>query len=100
MQGQEDLFVFGLEEIIVIVAVVLLSLTLLITFVLMARRLKRIKNVLIFFQRLENQKPENWVQVHCKNCHNEFMISKGSKEAEKGKAICPKCKFLNQMRSK
>lgn len=93
MQGQEELFNFGPEEIIVIVSVIL-SLILLITFFVMAHRLKRIINVLVFFQRIENRKPENWIQIHCKNCHHEFKVSKGGKD----KVICPKCKILNPLR--
>ena len=92
MPGQEELILFGPEEIIVIVSGILL-LILLITFFVMAHRLKRIKNILVFFQRLENRKPENWIQIHCKNCHYEFKVSKGGKD----KVICPKCKILNPL---
>ena len=94
MQGQEEVLVLGIEEIVAIVSVIL-GLILLITFMLMAYRLKRIKNLFMFFKRLENQKPENWIQIHCRNCHHEFKISKGEKEADKAKVICPKCKILN-----
>ena len=90
MLGQEGLFTLGPEEIIVIISGIL-GLILIITFFVMANRLKRIMRVLVFFQRLENRKPENWTQIHCKNCHHEFRVSKGGKD----KVICPKCKILN-----
>ena len=90
MLGQEELFTLGPEEIIVIISGIL-GLILIITFFVMANRLKRIMRVLVFFQRLENRKPENWTQIHCKNCHHEFRVSKGGKD----KVICPKCKILN-----
>jgi hypothetical protein len=90
MPGQEELITFGPEEIIVIISVIL-GLILLITFFVIAHRLKRIFHVLVFFQRLESRKPENWTRIHCKNCHHEFRVSKGGKD----KVICPKCKILN-----
>ena len=92
MPGQEELIMFGPEEIIVIVSVIL-GLVLLITFFVMSYRLKRIMHFLEFFQRLENRKPENWIQIHCKNCHHEFKVSKGGKD----KVICPRCKVLNSL---
>jgi len=90
MNGQEGLFIFSPEEIAVIVSAIL-GLVLLITFFVISHRLIRIVRLLEFFQRLENHKPENLVQIHCKNCHHEFRVSKGSKD----KVLCPKCKILN-----
>ncbi|MBG0859008.1 MAG: hypothetical protein IQL11_05855 [Bacteroidales bacterium] len=86
----EEIAMFSQEEIIFIASCIL-GLALLIIFFVMSHRLKRIVRLLEFFQRLENHKPENWIQVHCKNCHHEFRISKGSKD----KVLCPKCKILN-----
>ena len=94
MPGQEELITIGPEEIIVIISCIL-GLILFITFFLIANRLKRIMRVLVFFQRLENRKPENWTQIHCKNCHHEFRVSKGGKD--KDKVLCPKCKILNPL---
>ena len=90
MTGQEELIMFGPEELIVIISGIL-GLILFITFFVMSHRLIRIIRLLEFFQRLENRKPENWIQIHCKNCHYEFKVSKGSKD----KVLCPKCKILS-----
>ncbi len=90
MSGQEELIMFNPEELTVFISG-LLGLILLVTFFIMSHRLIRIIRLLEFFQRLENRKPENWIQIHCKNCHFEFRVSKGGKD----KVICPKCHILN-----
>ncbi len=90
MNGQNELMMFSQEEIIVIFSA-FLGLIVLITFFIISHRLLRIIRLLQFFQRLENHRPENWTQIHCKNCHFEFKMSKGSKD----KVLCPKCKILN-----
>ena len=82
----------GPEEIILIISGIL-GLILLITFLVMSHRLGRIVRLLEFFQKLENRKPENWLQIKCKNCHFEFRASKGGKD----KIICPRCKTLNPL---
>jgi predicted Zn-ribbon and HTH transcriptional regulator len=92
MTGQEELVMLGQEELIFILSVVS-GLIVLITFFVMSHRLKRIIRLLEFFQRLENRKPENMTQIHCKNCHFEFKVSKGSKD----KVLCPKCRMLNAL---
>jgi len=92
MPAQEEMIILGPEEMILIISGILV-LILFITFFVMSYRLKRIMRVLVFFQRLENRKPENWIQIHCKNCHHEFKVSKGGKD----KVICPKCRILNPL---
>jgi hypothetical protein len=90
MNGQEELIMFGPEEIVLIISGILI-LAFLITIFVMSYRINRIKRILEFFQRIENRKPENWIQIICRNCRYEFRVSRGSKD----KVICPKCKILN-----
>jgi|AntAceMinimDraft_16_1070373.scaffolds.fasta_scaffold62286_3 Zn finger protein HypA/HybF involved in hydrogenase expression len=72
---------------------VIISLIILITFFVMANRLRKILNILVFFRDIELRKPENWFQMKCEKCGKEFRVSK----ALKGTINCPHCRTINKV---
>jgi len=64
-----------------------ISLIMVITFFVMAFRLKKIQHYLQFFYEIESNKPENQKKVKCDKCEKEFTVS----IAKKGIFNCPHC---------
>ena len=72
----------------------ILSLILIITFFVMASRLKRIMEAIEGLAQLEFRKPENRKSITCTNCAKEFDISIAKKE---GTINCPHCKRITRI---
>jgi predicted Zn-ribbon and HTH transcriptional regulator len=68
----------------------LISLIIIVTFFVMASRLKRIMDAIEGLAELEFKKPENRKPVKCPKCENEFTVS----IMKKGTINCPKCKSI------
>jgi hypothetical protein len=66
----------------------IISLIMIITFFVIAARLKNIYFILDFFYKLESGKPENQKLIKCEKCGKEFHIS----IAKKGVMNCPHCR--------
>jgi hypothetical protein len=68
----------------------LITLIIIVTFILMASRLKRIMVSIEGLADLEFKKPENRKSVKCGKCENEFTVS----IVKKGTINCPKCRTI------
>jgi hypothetical protein len=53
----------------------IISIIMIITFFIMASRLKKIENILDVLMQLELKKPENKRQIKCETCGKEYSIS-------------------------
>jgi Zn finger protein HypA/HybF involved in hydrogenase expression len=68
----------------------IISIIILVTFFVMAARLRRIMDAIESLAELEFKKPENRKTIKCEKCENEFTVS----IAKKGTINCPKCKTI------
>lgn len=65
-----------------------ISIIMIITFFVMAARLKKIENILDILKQIELKKPENQRQLKCKKCGKEFFVG----VLKHGIVSCPDCK--------
>lgn len=70
--------------------VAIISIIIIVTFFVMASRLKRIMEAIEGLAELEFKKPENRKTIKCEKCENEFTVS----IVKKGTIICPKCRTI------
>jgi protein-arginine kinase activator protein McsA len=70
--------------------VIALSITMVITFFIMASRLKKIEEILDTLKQIELKKPENRRKIICEKCSNEFFVS----VLKTGLIGCPDCRQL------
>jgi DNA-directed RNA polymerase subunit RPC12/RpoP len=82
-----------MDDVILLVAGII-SIIMIITFFIMASRLKSIESLLDTLTQLELKKPENKKTVKCGNCGKEFFIS----ILKKGSYTCPDCKNTIQIK--
>ena len=68
----------------------IISIIILITFFVMAYRIKRIMDAIEGLAELEFKKPENRKTIKCEKCENEFTVS----IVKKGTINCPKCRTI------
>jgi hypothetical protein len=68
----------------------IIALIMIITFFVMAGRLKKIENILDILRQLELRKPENSNHFKCENCGKEFNLS----VLAQGLVECPGCRQL------
>ena len=74
------------------IVVFLISLIIIITFFIMASRLKSIKETLANILKLELRKPENRIDITCAKCKEVYSVS----ALRKGERVkCKKCNELN-----
>jgi protein-arginine kinase activator protein McsA len=66
----------------------ILSVLMIITFFVMASRLKKIENILDVLMQLELKKPENKKQIRCEKCGKEYSVS----TMKRGYFNCAECK--------
>lgn len=68
----------------------IISIIIIVTFFVMASRLKRIMDAIEGLAELEFKKPENRKSVKCGKCENEFTVS----IVKKGTINCSNCKTI------
>jgi Zn finger protein HypA/HybF involved in hydrogenase expression len=68
----------------------IISIIIIITFFVMAYRLKRIMDAIEGLAELEFKKTENRKTIKCEKCENEFTVS----IVKKGTINCPKCRTI------
>ena len=69
----------------------ILGIIMVITFFIMASRLKRIMDAIEGLAELEFRKPENRKSIKCEKCRKDFDISIAKKD---GVINCPHCKNI------
>jgi hypothetical protein len=82
----------GYTDNVTLIAAVI-SIIVLITFFVMASRLKRIMEAIEGLAELEFKKPENRKSIKCENCEKEFTVS----IVKKGTINCPNCRTITRI---
>jgi hypothetical protein len=75
------------------VILTIVSITMIITFFIMASRLKKIENILDMLIKIEMKKPVNRAPVICSKCQTEYTVSVLNKD---NFVPCPSCNALNK----